>query len=70
MYELFRHIPDPYAAEFIVGEDLIAQAAGRRSARHFFNKYVVDPSSRSVVAPGVVSEHYQFGHLYFVGASR
>ena len=66
MYELFRLIPDPHAPEFIAGQDLIAQAAGRRSARHLFTKHLVDPSSRSEVAPGVVSEHYAFGHLYFV----
>jgi hypothetical protein len=65
-YALFRLAQlDPYASEFIGGVDAIAQAAGIKSPRYLADTYLTCPSSSSVV-DGILSQFYQYGHIYLV----
>lgn len=67
MYSLFDFLEvDPHAHEFIKGEAAIARAAGFKDARYFADRYLTGASSSSVVAPGLLSRHFPFGHCYLV----
>lgn len=59
LFELLKF--EPHALGFIKG-DAIAAAAGFKSAKHFANNYLSAASTSSVRAPGLLSQHFPFGH--------